>query len=164
MLITYNKIIKKHIQDFILSLSKFKKAYVDDGDFEYNLKMLHMNFEKLRNVKKNLTFVKNKKIEIFENGDLIEYRLENFKLFKHKNFGFISIETGSTELNEFLFSKRNENLINEVSLFSDYDKIVCDYCGNFGFEIPKNKVIDNQRILSFHDLCFKKIEEIFNRS
>lgn len=155
MSITYEKIIKKHTQDFIFSLSNFKKTYIYDSEFECNLKIVHLNFEKLKNVKKNLNFIKNEKIFIKEKEDIIEYRLHKFKFLKHKKYGFISIETGSTELNEFLFEKRRENLLEEAKKFINYENIVCDYCGNFGYEIPKNKILDDKRILSFHDSCLK---------
>ncbi|WUR03091.1 uncharacterized protein VNE69_03302 [Vairimorpha necatrix] len=144
-------ILNCHISDFLKSLNTFKTVYNSSDHFKNNLLNIHKNFIKLKNVFRN----KNEIVKVKEDkdGDFIKYTIGNIELIKHEKHGFISVNTGNTELNEFLIKKRHNDLLEESVKFFNFETTVCDFCGKLGFEIPKNKFLSEEEVLSFHDKC-----------
>ncbi|KAK6089984.1 hypothetical protein P3W45_001030 [Vairimorpha bombi] len=159
MEITRKKLIKSHTLAFIKAITEFKSRYKLNEHFKNNLVKVNENFIRLRNVLRNENPYKHIYVQEICHNDYVEYFVGNIKLIKHNIYGFISVDTGNVELNKFLFKQRSSDLVEICKYFIDFQNILCDYCGKFDMEIPKNKVMDGVYILSFHDYCYNIINK-----
>ncbi|EEQ82420.1 hypothetical protein NCER_100855 [Vairimorpha ceranae BRL01] len=157
--ITRSKLIVYHISTFLKALSDFKTVYKTKEHFENNLSKIHKSFTTLKNVLENL----NKMCDVEKEtiNDIIKYKIGNITLLKHTIYGYISVETGNTDLNEYLIKRRSFDLKMECVKFRNFEMTMCDFCGTIGYELPMNKIMDHNIILSFHDKCIKELSNAF---
>ncbi|KAM0679779.1 hypothetical protein GINT2_001950 [Glugoides intestinalis] len=154
--ITLQEFKIRSCSNFIKSLYEFKNT-INKTELQAGISSLHTNFLVLNNSFEIEEQERSAIVELGKEGNIRKIKAYGLTLSLYEDL-VIDIDDAHSEIAKLFVNKQIEAALEQAKLLCDYEKRVCDICGQYFlkpmFDTPIKRLQMKDFVLSTHDQCF----------